>query len=338
MKKLFVAVGVIVLLLLVSGLICFAWFGGFSEFTVYSCGSGFYFNRTDLLTYSIPELDVRSEGNSFYLEDYFVSEELGTEYKIKGKLFNVGSVYLAKKSDHYDPKQYTFDICDYQDQALVITAAMQYVTLTSSQPDKAMNVYLHVEERTLPLDLTLKEVNICATGGTPALFLGAFADINMILQGENCLSVGQARHTLPDFVRYFADDVLNVQESLYYKTLQGVQKNHGANGQTSSDQYMETVGDLLVGVGESWMDLLDGMTDVLNGVDGMDGMNGLPALVHPCGISFAGSGSLSLQGGGGGQGGAPSKGLLGSHDSTKGKWGGNGKQGNGKEIANPKEE
>ncbi|MBO5778378.1 MAG: hypothetical protein J6R82_02295, partial [Clostridia bacterium] len=301
----------------------------YEKFAVYSCGSGFYFNRSDDRTYKIPDLDVESDGNYFYLEDYFCSDELGTEYKIKNGLFTVGSVYLAKKSDHYNAERYSFDVWEHNDNSIVITSEMNYVELTSSKPDEAANTYIHIEDRELPLDLTFNNVKICATSGTPVVFSAAFADINVILVGENDLSVGRQRFTLEQLVQHLQNEVISSQLKLYYDTMEEMNFAEDAitgklDSQVVADHYRSKVTDLLIGVGESWVGILDGIGTVFNGIEGVAGLDGTTAFVHPCGVSIAGEGSATIQGGGGRDGSDASASLFGTADGGDGGDGGSG--------------
>jgi hypothetical protein len=302
---------------------------GFEKFTVYSCGSGFYFNRSNDATYQIPDLDVESTGNYFYLPDYFCSEELGTEYKIKRGFFTVGSVYLAKKSDHYDEKIFNFDVWEYHDESIVITSDMYYVELTSSKPEEPANVYIQIEEREVPLDLTLNGVNICATSGTPVIFSSAIADINVILKGENELKVGPQRFTLEELVQYLQKEAISSQLKLHHKAMEEV--NYAADAltgkigsQAAAEHYRNKVTNLLIGVGESWVGILEGVGEVFTGKEGVAGLDGVTAFVHPCGISFSGEGSVKLEGGGGRNGCDASASLFGSADGGDGGNGGSG--------------
>ena len=153
-----ILIGIAVLALIT--LIAIGLLGGFEEFQVYSCGSGFYFNRSAAITYKIKELGITSEENYFILDDYFVSNEYGTEYKIKGNIFNVGSVYLAKKSEYYNPEIYRFNLDTYDSEILTITPEMSYVEIYSSDPNKEHTLMVNVEKRDFPVDITLENVNI----------------------------------------------------------------------------------------------------------------------------------------------------------------------------------
>lgn len=302
---------------------------GFEEFTVYTCGSGFYFNRSNDATYTIPDLDVESTGNYFYLEDYFCSEELGTEYKIKRGFFTVGSVWLAKKSDHYEEPMYSFDVWEHHDNSIVITSDMHCVEFTSSKPDEPANVYIQITERDLPLDLIFNNVKICATSGTPVVFSSALTDINVILIGENELSVGRQRFTLEQLVQHLQKEAVSSQLKLYYDTMEELSFAEDAfygkvDSQVVADHYRNTVTNLLIGVGESWVGILEGVGTVFNGKEGVAGLDGVPAIVHPCGISISGEGSITITGGGGRDGSDAGASLFGTADGGDGGNGGSG--------------
>lgn len=297
----------------------------FEKFTVYSCASGFYFNKSGDKTYKIEELDVESDGNYFYLEDYFYSESLGTEYKIKRGLFNVGSVYLAKKSDHYNEEVYTFDIAEYKDKYLKITPEMNYVEITSSTPDKAVATYIQIEERELPLDLTLNNVNIKAGWGIPALFVASKSDVNLILKGENSIEAVTPNDTLAALYQRLKGTLSDAEE-LFYDTLRERQYLIDAwNGEKASGDvtyhYFDMVSDLM----KDGMDSIVGsFENLFEGKEGAQGMHGASAIVSPAGISVSGEGSLYAKGGSGASGGDAGVGIFGTSDGGDGGNGGSG--------------
>lgn len=297
----------------------------FEEFKVYSCGSGFYFNRSDKKSYEIKELSQKSDGNYFYLEDYFYSEELGKEYKIKGSLFNVGSVYLAKKSDHYNPEVYTFELMDYHNGVLRITKDMNYVELVSDRPDENINAYILIEERELPLDITFNNVSIATEWGIPVIFSAAFTDINIILKGENFVE----SITPSDTVAEFAERVkgaMSVQEQAHYEALEEIKYlSDSISGKNSSGDVAHHYFTLATGALNTWTDvILGGIENIFSGKEGAKGMDGASAIVHPCGISVYGDGSLSIKGGSGASGGDAGTGIFGTSDGGAGGNGGSG--------------
>ncbi len=297
----------------------------FEKFEVYSCGSGFYFNRSDKNSYEIKELGEKSEGNYFYLDDYFYSEELGSEYKIKGTLFNVGSVYLAKKSDHYNQEVYSFELMDYHNKVLKITKDMNYVELTSDRPDENINTYILIEERTLPLDITLNNVSIATKWGIPVVFSAAFTDINVILKGENHIESITPSNTVAQLIERMKG-TLSAQEKLHYDTLEEIKYlSDTVNGKNSSGDVAHHYFTLATDSLNTWTDaVLGGIESVISGKEGAKGMDGATAIVHPCGISFAGEGSLSVKGGSGAAGGNANVSILGTADGGAGGNGGSG--------------
>lgn len=326
MKKLIKAIVIIILLLGISGVVCYALFGGFSKFEVNSCGSGFYFNRSAKLSYTIKELDVKAESNYFYLEDYFYSEELGQEYTVKGRLLDVGKVYLAKKSEHYNPEKYVFDIANMDTYALTITKEMNYVEITSSSPAEEIDMYIHIESREIPLDLTLNNVNIRTEKGVPVIMSSAFTDINVILKGESSLKAGGKSVTLDELIDQIKNNKLSEQEKKYYDAVNELEyAKESLSGKNSMADVSFHYFDKLNKYSMKSIDkLLDGVSNVLGGKEGAEGADGSAAFIHPCGISFSGEGSLYLLGGAGGKGGSASVSLMGQADGGDGGNGGEG--------------
>ena len=326
MKKFIKAVFVIILLLGISGVVCYALFGGFAEFKVNSCASGFYFNRSAKLSYTIKELGVKSESNYFYLEDYFYSEELGQEYTVKGRLLEVGKVYLAKKSEHYNQERFVFDIVNIDADVITITKEMNYVEITSSSPAEEIDMHIQIEGRELPLDLTLNNVNIRTEKGVPVIISSAFTDINVILKGENSLRAGGQKVTLNELIDQIKNNKLSEQEKKYYDMLNEVEYAKDTfEGKNSMGDVSFHYFDKLNKYSMKSIDkLLDGVGNVLGGKEGAEGADGSAAFIHPCGISFSGEGSLYLLGGAGGKGGDASISLIGQADGGDGGAGGEG--------------
>ncbi len=297
----------------------------FEEFTVYSCASGFYFNKSSDKTYKIEALDATSSGNYFYLEDYFCSEELGEEYEIKRGLFKVGSVYLAKKSDHYNPEVYTFEAMDYHNDVLRITSDMNYVEIVSDRPDENVSVYILVEERELPLDITFNNVRLETKWGIPVMFSAAFTDINIILKGENHLESTTPSDTVAALVERIKG-AYSKQEEIHYAMVEEVKylldTTEGKNSAGDvAHHYFTHVTTSLNPLTDA---ILNGLDDMFSGKEGAKGMDGAPAILVSKGISVSGDGTLYVKGGSGASGGDAGIGIFGTSDGGAG---GNGASG-----------
>ncbi len=331
MEKRTIIILIIVVLaaaLLITGLIALFMFGAFGEFEVYSCGSGFYFNRAVDWSYEIKELGVKSDENYFYLEDYFVSEELGTEYDIKGNIFKVGSVYLAKKSDYYNPEVFEFDLDTYDSDVIVITPEMSYVEIYSSNPNVTRVLSISVEQRSLPVDITFKNVNIMSEEAIPVLFSAALTDINIKLIGKNTIKAGTTNYTVKGLADKIIDGIFSFVEQNFYESIKCVYDemkfiDDTADGNHNllrvASHYMmevENLYDIFV------VNTIDAAISILGGSTGIEGAKGASAFWVPCGMSISGTGTLSITGGDGGDGGDASESLLGTADGGDGGEGG----------------
>ena len=297
------------------------------KFEVYSCGSGFYLNKSPNRTYKIKALDAESTENYFYLSDYFVSESLGTEYKIKRGLFNIGSVYLAKKADYYNPKKFSFNLDTYESDIIKITSDMSYVEIYSSNPNKEHNIQIHIESRSIPVDITFRNVCLVSPAGVPVIFSKAACDINLIAEGTNVITAGTAKLTLEEWIKKVRDDALSAVQKEFisavkvvskeFSYLKSVAKQEETLGEVSA-HYFQYITDLELTLLENAWDKFIG---VLGGKTGSPGKDGTTAILAPCGISIAGKGSIDIKGASGGNGGNASASLTGQ---ANGGTGGNG--------------
>ncbi|MBQ7383904.1 MAG: hypothetical protein IJV72_03835 [Clostridia bacterium] len=258
-------------------------------FEIQSCGSGFYFNRSDKKTYKIKELDAVSEGNYFYLEDYFVSDTLGEEYEIKKGLFKVGTVRLAKKSDHYNPEEFKFDVLEYNNRILAITPEMQYVHLYSGEEGGVSNLQIQImPDRELPLDITLDGVRILTKDGIPTIFSSALTDVNFILIGENELHAGAQIYTLNEIVERANNKLWSEQETHYYKALEELDEGKVSSDEGENGDAIEHFFNGVTGLGKGLVDtVLGGVSGLLDGVDGFTGADGAMAVILPAGVTLA---------------------------------------------------
>lgn len=295
---------------------------------IVSCGSGFYFNRPSDKTYKIEALDAESTGNYFYLENYFVSDQ-GQEYAIKDGWFEAGTVKLAKKSDFYSPESYTFDLAEYNNSILEITSEMNYVKLTSSA-EEPVNVQIQIiSGRTTPIDLTLDNVRIHMSGALPAIFSGALTDVNLILVGENSITVEGQTYTVEELMDRAASQLLGDQAESFYDMLDEVKKefksgaNNAAEGDVLGmmDHFLDGVGEIGKGVVDSF---LEGAGNLIEGAEGVAGAEGATAIILPAGVSVSGSGSLNVRGGDGAGGSAATNSLVGDAAGGDGGDGGDG--------------
>lgn len=302
-------------------------FSGCNEkepFEAVSCGSGFYFNRSDSKTYKIKALDAESEGNYFFLEDYFVSKELGEEYVIKKGWFKVGSVYLAKKSDHYNSEEFKFNVAEYNNNILVITPDMNYVELYSDVQDP-INVQIRIlGDRSTPLDLTLDSLNLYSQYGLPVIFSESAEDINFILKGSNELTAGDQIYTLQEIAERIHNKLWSEQEETFYTSIQELQKGKAEWADDKSaafTHFFMGIADFSKGALET---LVNGVTGFLTGFEGAEGASGATTVILPGGASFSGNGSLKIKGGNGAPGTPATDSLIGAASGGNGGKGGDG--------------
>lgn len=317
MKK---QVKLIALVLLVATVLCMLSACGMfaDKFALYSCGSGFYFNRSSEKEYEIKDLAAKGNGNSFYLDGFFCSETLGSEYKIKNGLFTVGTVKLAKKSEHYNPKVYKFDLDIMEPQVIEITPEMNYVELTMGELSPAANFAIYVQERTLPLDLTMNNVKIKTVASIPAIFSPSPVDINVILKGNCEIAAGNQYNTCESLKTYIENHEASftAEERYFYEESERILEKSGT---LILNDFKGALAQLVrrnVGDGNE-----NKFEDAIFG-DVSAGAHGSHALMVNGGICFSGNGSVNLRGGNGGKGGDRSNSLSGMDDGGAGGNGG----------------
>ena len=292
-------------------------------FEVYSCGDGFYFNRSGDNTYKIKELGLESNGNCFVTDEYFVSEELGEEYVIKKGLFKVGSVYLAKKSDHYNSEQFRFNVQEYNNNILAITPEMNYVELYSEGIDSVALQVQVMSGRKTPLDLTLNNVKVLSPNGIPVIFSGATTDVNIILKGKNELISGDQIFTREELLNRLKDKTLDEVTMTFYDTINELQKTGNA---IANEDIVGALNHALRTLGEAAKDAWEGLGNavdtVVSGIDGFEGAAGATTVIISGGLSFSGDGSIVIKGGKGANGSSASGSITGSASGGKGGDGG----------------
>lgn len=296
------------------------------ELEIVSCGSGFYFNRSAEKTYVIEELGVESTGNYFYLPDYFVSETLGTEYEIKDGWFKTGSVFLAKKSEHYDSIRHTFNVDEYNNRILAITPEMNYVGLYSESGEVSSVQIQITSGRTTPLDLKLENVSLTCGEGLPVIFSAAVTDVNFILAGENEIVSAEQLYTVQELAERAKNQLFGDQEEAFYEMLDDAKEEFANGSDAFGDDPIDGLAHYLSGIGEIGKGvvdgIVDGVTDIISGAEGIAGAAGADAIILPGGVSFSGTGRLSVTGGKGAAGSAATNSLMGDAKGGNGGAGG----------------
>ena len=297
------------------------------DFTVYDCGSGFYFNREDKFNYFISELDLESNGNYFCCEDYFYSEELGKKYTLTDGLFDIGYVYLAKKSDYYNETVYSFDVDSYDQDSILITADMDYVHIFS-ESGKSKELFIYVEPRDFPLDITLENVNLYTSSAVPVFLSGAKSAINIKLVGSNSFkagSFGQRSSSNSDLLQNGLTKIENVFNSSYDSLVDYIE---GHPDYLSFSNFNQTTYSAIGRICKTSSNLIenfiDGVFNFWGGEEGSEGIRGISCFMHLGGLSFYGDGSIYIEGGKGENGMDASNSLAGSANGGKGGQGGTG--------------
>ena len=287
------------------------------EFSVYYCGSGISFNRNTNATYYIDELGIEFEGNTPYLEDYFYSEALGQKYTIRDQFFEVGEVYLAKKSDYYNDTVYTCNVNTYPEDYFVITSDMYYVHFLG-KAEEQREFHISVEPREVPLDITFENVNICTKSAIPVFFSATPHDINITLIGKNDFQAGSFQERSESISPILSNRLTRMENQykrIYDYALAYIDyvKNMAEDTVEDLPHYLidkgvvDLLSDRLLNIGKISADIFEtGINEWMNiwaGKNGSTGIEGITCFFHFGGICFTGDGTISVSGGQGGKGG-----------------------------------
>ena len=297
------------------------------KFTVHSCGSGFYVNRDNSKTYTIKELGATSSGNYFYLQDYFYSKEFGTKYTLKKGLFGKEDIYLARKSDHYNSQVYNFDLDVFTEPVLTISEEMCYVNIYATDPDAKREIYIQIEERSLPVDITFENVSLYSSEPTPVIFSKSLNDINIIIKGINTIKAADHSYTKESFSQYLTKGISSTLSTFY----KDVSELYGSMNISQEELQNKGLADFITSdlnsiagtAADYFAGFLEGTMNLLGGKDGAEGLDGIPAIMHAGGISISGPGTISIKGGNGARGADSQNSLVGLSDGGRGGNGGN---------------
>ena len=326
-RKKIVSLAVVMLLLTVMLLItsCYEYK---EELKVYTCGSGFYINRDDNYNYYIDDLNVESNGNSFYLEDYFCSEEFGIPYAISDGIIDMGNVYLAKKDDYYNENIFDFDLDSYADCCIEITPEMNYVNIHSSNTEVSHELFIVIKPRDIPLDITFENVNICTKSAIPVFYSQAYVDVNIRLIGKNTFSTGNISQRSTSVWERLENGLTEIENRFVSAYESAPSYIEGISQKISNQTVLTTITSCynsLTGLSiDLFTGLVNGMQNIFTGVEGSDGRNGVACFIHAGGVCFTGDGSLSTMGGSGENGYDAKDSMFGGADGGNGGMGGEG--------------
>ena len=297
------------------------------QFTVYACGSAITFNRSDNAKYKIKGLDIKFNGNSYYFDDYFYSEELGEKYTIRKGLTKVGEIYLAKKSDYFSDEVHKIHIDTYSKDVLSITPDMNNVHILSKSGN-AKELIIAIEDRDYPLDITFENVNTYTKSALPVFFSGTFADININLIGQNSFTAGsfeERKETLSTKLENGLTNMENFFTDIYDGTLDVINE---VPDYFDDKSVVDVLSDQLLHIGKTsanvFEGILDGWMSIWTGSDGITGRDGVTCFFHLGGVSFRGDGSITITGGKGGKGGNAKDSIVGMANGGNGGRGGAG--------------
>lgn len=304
---------------------------GWKKFEVSTCASGFSINRNPNWSYSIEELNVKQTSNVFYLEDYFVSEEFGTEYTIKGRFFPMGKVKLAKKSEHYNQEEFAFNLASYNYKVLKITSDMNYVKIYSDTGNQC-NTYISIEKRSTPLDITFENANITSAPGIPVICTAGICDVNIIAKGTNTLRAGKQTYTVEHLKQMVQTNISNPLIKAHYNDLVYIydeieywkDKDNPTFNEIYEHYGMQLTNSLLSFTEGAFNFVVEGATTIIAGRKGEEGGMGADGIIVLGGISVKCEGTLNVYGGDGGNGLDASNSLTGAADGGNGGNGGDG--------------
>lgn len=275
-------------------------------------GSGFYVSASPDETYKIKELDAKSTGNYFVLEDYVVDAE-GKQYEVLNKKKTVGYINLKKKSEVYNSKKFEFNLDTFSSKIINITADMNYVEIYSSDPSIAREIYINVQLRDTPLDITLRNANIYTVKRMPVLYNGSQGDINLILEGENRIKAGSEDMTAEEYEQIRAynavEDIVTVVAVpiLMYNRMKKTTNRLIKNAIFTPNEFLDKFvkeGEMAFEMTKVWWESVEG---IIYGENGYAGLLGESSLVSIGNITVYGNGNLEVIGGDGGDGGDASK-------------------------------
>lgn len=286
-------------------------------------GSSAFVSSSDGAPYKIKELNIVSENNLFTFDDY-VGDKNGTEYTVvNSRNDKIGVIKLSKKSEIYNPEIFEFNLDTYGFKTLIITEEMNYVNIYSSDPSVAKELFIMVQYRTEPLDITFNNVNIYTVNSMPVLFNPFDVDINIICKGTNTIQSGGILMSIEQYNEYLNLNKQQIENGFLlvlapeivwcygmYQALD-VYTNDSLSGFI---QTFKTKLDEMLSFVETYWSYVENAVYGEKGADGFDGISTIQAF----NVNFMGDGNLTLVGGNGGNGLDASLSLMGSRGGDGG--------------------
>ena len=271
-------------------------------------GSAAFLSSMENTPFEIKALGIKSERNAFWFEDYVCSNE-GSMYEItNSKKKKIAQICLQEKSEAYTGSTQEIDLTQYAQTVLSVSPQVSYLKLVGD--GEPQELYIDVEYRTEPLEITLENVNLYTQKRMPVLYSYSDEDITIRSVGVNMLRAGNDDPTVEEYEAAMQEKAEeNVDIALkgcwfvYYKAVEGTLatfaefKDGDVDGfATTFRSYMDETFELT----KTWFNAAKGL---LEGHDGIAGMHGAPALQAYRGITLCGDGELYVSGGDGGNGG-----------------------------------
>ncbi|MBO6263505.1 MAG: hypothetical protein J6N93_04440 [Clostridia bacterium] len=318
-------------------------------------GSAIFVGNVNDMPYTIPDLEVESDKNYFFLDEY-VYDVNGIPYNIYNSKNNlVGQIRLSKKSD-YEGDTISVNIDSYSQSVYYVDSTILELELYSTGTiKKELSIIILPRETTLRI--ILDNVHLYTRTSTPVIYNLSDTDIDVVCKGNSSIKSGcehfsdDEKDAYYEIMGYAGDiiseqleeiSVLDVRAALNYViklkksamtsstsiafmvATYVVDKYAGrTNNNGISGGYTEFAIKFMDKISMSIVEAMSGVKDKIYASSGAAGSDGVSAIITPAGISFSGDGHLTVTGGNGFQGGDAS-GFIGRASGGRGGNGGNG--------------
>lgn len=254
----------------------------------------------------IEDLDIKSNGNLFYLGDY-ICHENGKTYNVLDSDNNiVSTIKLIEKDKIYEKKKLYIKLDEYEFKVLNVPLDVGEIHIIGEK-DIEKELSINVEYRTSPLDIYLENANIYTKERVPVIYNYSRIDINIYVEGDNSVKAGCEYPSISDVELVRNEKINDDIEVAYYSpwimywiTMEGTISNILSIG---SGEFAQEFKDNMEREYELTKIWWDSLYNILIGYDGIDGLNGVPAIHSISGVSLRGTGNINIYGGNGADGG-----------------------------------
>ncbi len=245
-------------------------------------------------TYVIEELEIHSEDGYFDVGNY-IFDTKGTPFSVKNSSGDeVCTVKLTEKSKIYKADTLTLNLAVYKFDYIDISEKYGAVYIIGDPNVASQALHISVLERSTPLDIYFKNVNIYTEQFIPVLINYSTQNINIIVEGDNKLSAGNkapSSEILEETKKALDSNSTNSTNAFTrYATMSHVVWNNPDNN-------------IIV---EGWQAVFDLgfvtqqiMVDIVHGFQGADGTDGASTIVSLGNVAIYGDGSLEVVAGDG---------------------------------------